>query len=154
MENKIKELIKEIQNQLNQETNEQQINEIQEKIYQQLIQIMNEMSQRTTHHKQKQIMRKTHFLEYIKLFLDKYPKEVNQILLSNCYHFKRYPITQTFITMNENELKEIQLKIHNTKKLNNSYGKSKDEDRIFELLLKKFSNTKRQRTLLVRYPAF
>ena len=41
-------------------------------------------------------------------------------------------------------LKEIQLKIHNTKKLNNSYGKSKDEDRIFELLLKKFSNTKRQ----------
>lgn len=41
-------------------------------------------------------------------------------------------------------LKEVQIKVHNTKKLNNTYGKSKDEDKIFKLLIEKFSDVKRQ----------
>ena len=41
-------------------------------------------------------------------------------------------------------LKEVQIKVHNAKKLNNTYGKSKDEDKIFKLLIEKFSNVKRQ----------
>jgi very-short-patch-repair endonuclease len=42
------------------------------------------------------------------------------------------------------QLKEVQKKCHQTKKANGSYGKSKMEDQVFEILVELFENVIRQ----------
>ena len=73
--------------------------------------------------------------------LEKYSKEYYGTYGSSEFKdlmVKRYGVE------NPSQLKKIQQKIHETKKRNNSYGKSSIENQIFQLLVERFPTTTRQ----------
>ncbi|EDR22036.1 hypothetical protein EDI_201520 [Entamoeba dispar SAW760] len=98
------------------------IEKVQNEIQKNLPLITIELCQRDTHHKTKELLRNTHLLERIYIYLESHPNNINSLLLENAYHFKRYPITPTFITIEHNDLQEIyykrlrflQIKLFNT----------------------------------------
>ncbi|BFU18455.1 hypothetical protein EHI8A_065620 [Entamoeba histolytica HM-1:IMSS-B] len=83
---------------------------VQNEIQKNLPLITIELCQRDTHHKTKELLRNTHLLERINIYLESHPNDINLLLLSNAYHFKRYPITPSFITIERNDLQEIYYK--------------------------------------------
>ncbi|KAL7715698.1 hypothetical protein QTN25_006791 [Entamoeba marina] len=89
------------------DTNSLVVEEIQIKINDALPIITLHLSLRDHHHKTKSLLKSSHLLELIANFLSNHTNDTNTLLLQNAYHYKRYPITQSFITMELLQLTDL-----------------------------------------------
>ncbi|ELP93273.1 hypothetical protein EIN_056480 [Entamoeba invadens IP1] len=80
------------------------------KILEEIPKITFKLSQRTTFFATKAMLRSTHLLEFVAVFLDNNQDDTLSLLLQSAYYFKRYPITRDFRTIEKRELTDLQFK--------------------------------------------